>query len=295
MFKTILVPLDGSELAAKALPYAERLAKESGSQLILVRAIEAWGSGGRRHDHEGEALPHAEAGLQAIASDLSIRGITPETVVCVDEAASAIDGVARHHHADVIVMSTHGRSGLARWAYGSVAERVLRSNELPLLLVSAHSKRDWGLPSLGPVLVPLDGSPLAEEALAPAVALAGTLRTGVMLLQVVEPPNAAVYGAAPGAVFPLGELDQWLDDAKAYLRGVAERYSTEQITVNGETLIGYAAAAIAEVAAQQNAAAIAITTHGRTGLARLALGSVTLGVVQRVAAPILVVRSHHTP
>ncbi len=293
MFKTVLVPLDGSPLAAKALPYAERLAKESEAKLILVRAVEPWGTtGGRRHEHDGDALPRAEADLQSLATELSNRGIKSETHVCVDEPASAIDGVARRTQADVIVMSTHGRGGLARWAYGSVAERVLRSSELPLLLVSAHSQRDWAVPSVGPVVVPLDGSPLAEEALAPAEGLAAILGTGLLLLQVVEPPTAAFYGAAPGAVFPLGDLDQWLEEAKKYLHGVADRYETGPIPVRAEALIGYAAAGVAEVAAHHNAAAIAITTHGRTGLARLALGSVTLGVVQRVEAPILVVRSH---
>src|SRR5579862_4158811 len=119
MLKNIVVPLDGSQLAAKALPYASVLALRTSGRLDLVRAVDIRTSS----LHEGiqkelDLRPEAESELMAAAADLRAQGLEVGSHVYVGEAAKAIELAADTLGADLIVMSTHGRSGLARWAYG---------------------------------------------------------------------------------------------------------------------------------------------------------------------------------
>jgi nucleotide-binding universal stress UspA family protein len=286
MFKTILVPLDGSPLAAKALPYAKFLARKAGGHLALVRAVDS-----RAQEKELGLRPEAEADLSAVAADVRAQGLEVESHVYMGEAAKAIELAADSVAADIIVMSTHGRSGLARWAYGSVAERVLRLGTWPVVLIPAHYEQALDLERPGTIVVPLDGSDLAEQALEPAAELAHLIGGGSLtLLQVIEPPNVAYAGAELNGFYPIMDNDAWIEGAKPYLDGVAHRPVAAGLSVSAETLIGYPAATIADLAARKNAAAIVMASHGRTGFARAVLGSVAAGVVQRATVPTLIVR-----
>ena len=290
MFKTILVPLDGSELAEKALPYAKLLAQKSSGRIELVRAVEVHAA----MPHDGiektlEARQLAATELAAIAAELRRDG--PETAEHVydGEPVKAIELAAEASGADCIVMATHGRSGLARWAFGSVAERVLRLGGLPVLMIPAHPEGILQGDGSGTVMVPLDGSPLAEEALEAAKDLAHLVGASLTLIQVIEPPNMA-YAAESMGYYPIIDLDACVADAKPYLVGVAARLAPEALEVNIEAVVGYAAATIVKLAAAKQATFIVMASHGRTGLARAILGSVAMGVVQRSAIPTLIVR-----
>ena len=148
MFSRLLVPLDGSELAEKALAYAAYIAREVGAELRLFRVV----TRPAPPLSDGEMVIIADTGptvaeesanarqyLQMTAERLRETGIRVDYAIEVGDAATAIVEYAREQSVDLIVMSTHGRSGLGRWVYGSVADRVLRSSAQPVLLVRASS------------------------------------------------------------------------------------------------------------------------------------------------------------
>jgi nucleotide-binding universal stress UspA family protein len=321
MYRTILVPLDGSELAERALPYAAVLAWGSGAHLALVRVAHeeprtdapegttlAWATGtqplierttGRggatAPEDDGGAAPGPAEYLEGAAAGLAF----PQTAVAVASGppAAAILAEARGRGADLVVMATHGRTGLGRALYGSVADAVLRHADRPVLLVPTTAPP--GPPADGPrrVLVALDGSPFAEAALRPAQDLAQALGAGLLLLRVVGPPGAA-FGGTLGEVpsDPEGELAE----ARAYLDAVTGRLPAPPEPGRGagperRILPGAPAQTIAAVAGQEEVTAIAMATHGRSGLARAVLGSVAAEVLHRTSVPVLLVRPRAAP
>jgi nucleotide-binding universal stress UspA family protein len=283
MLSTILVPLDGSAFAERALPYATTLARAAHARLLLLRAVLAHPLPGTDPAHaQLTAVQHAEAALTAVAERLRRDGLPVDTAVYYDEAATAIADAAHYRHADLIVMSTHGRTGLGRWLYGSVADRVLRRAEVPLLLIPATCERGWSAEGALRVLVPLDGSALAEEALA-------TGREMVLLLvQVVEPPAPIVADGA--SYIPPFDEDTAVALATQYLKRLADSLLARVRTVEIHTAVGEPAACIAQAARQYEADVVAMATHGHGGLARLVLGSVATGVLARASTPLLLVR-----
>jgi nucleotide-binding universal stress UspA family protein len=205
--------------------------------------------------------------------------------------AAALLESAREWVADVIVMATHGRSGLGRWLYGSVADDVLRHAAVPVLLVPAAGAGEavWAPDTAHRVLVPLDGSALAEEAVPPALELAAALGADLHLLRVIETLTAAyAEGYASTALDTTGALDE----ARAYLDGVAAPLRARGLTVDAgvAAVDGPALTGLAAAARVRPAPAIASATLGRGGLARLVLGSVATGTLQRANVPLLLVR-----
>jgi nucleotide-binding universal stress UspA family protein len=287
MPKTFLVPLDGSALAERALPYAVRLAQRTGAEIALLRAVLAHTFPGTDPtEAEVKVTQEAEAALEQVAARLRAQGIAASVHVYYDTATSAIVDAMRAQHADLVIMSTHGRSGLGRWLYGSVAEHVLQHATAPVLLVPARCRREWGDPTSGPVVVGLDGSPLAEAALAPAAQLAAWLDSPLVLAQVVEPVVPVVTDGA--AYVPPFDEEAELAAARAYLaRLVADpRLGGRPAEVVAAT--GEPARTLVQLADERHAAALALATHGRTGLARLVLGSVAVAVLQRADVPLLI-------
>jgi nucleotide-binding universal stress UspA family protein len=204
------------------------------------------------------------------------------------EIGIVIAEAVRDRQADLVVMSTHGRGGLGRWIYGSVADQVLRTSDVPVLLISAADERPW--PGQAPfrIVVPLDGSSVAEEALDPVVELAKALEGELVLLRVVEPPNYGLeLGESPKFSF---QPDVELAVAKEYLAQVADRLTQTGSAVESRAVVGSAPETIASIAREENAHLIAMATHGRSGLARVVLGSVATGTLQRASLPMLLVR-----
>jgi nucleotide-binding universal stress UspA family protein len=274
---TILVPLDGSPLGARALPYAAHLAKAARGRLVLVRAAQ-----------EAPDEQEGERELTGAAESLLGRDVPVETQVRRGAPAEVILEAAGAWEAGCIAMSTHGRSGLGRVIYGSVADAVLRRAKVPVLLVSAHCERRWGDRPPERVLVPLDGSELGETALEPAQVLASALGAGLLLVQILPLPVAG-YGY-PTPYFDPSTFDAQLEGAKTYLEGVAGRLRAAGRDVAVESELGSPATGIARLAQERDVDAIAMATHGRTGLARVVLGNTATGVVQLATTPILVER-----
>jgi nucleotide-binding universal stress UspA family protein len=290
----VLVPLDGSELAERALPYALELARATHGRLLLVRAVLA-----NAYEGEGGAArrvplyPRVQVELEAVAERLRAAGVDVQTHVAFGiAAADSILAAAAEHGADLVVMSTHGRGGLGRFLYGSVADEVLRRGDVPVLLVSAGCEGAWPSGATLRVLVPLDGSDLSQRALEPLADLARALPLELILARAVPMPAVpmAMFGDEtnytvalapdPGAAAAAARAE--LEDEAARLAG---RLDVADLRVEQ----GRPAATIAALAREEGAHLIAMSTHGRGGLSRLVMGSVATGTLQHATVPLLLV------
>jgi nucleotide-binding universal stress UspA family protein len=274
MYTRLLVPLDGSALAETALPYAEALAALTGGTLYLVRAAPP--------DEQAAALAY----LQQVAQRLQAQGMSVEPRVLTGPAAEAIAYEALRCQADLMVLATHGRTGIARWVLGSVADALLHQIATPCLLVRPGQRRWEGRPRR--VLVPLDGSELAERALEPATALAAP--EGELLLYQVLPPAAATAADLEHDPTWSEILEEIRAEVLRYLERVAERLRTAGYRVRTATDYGEPAACIADCARREEADLIVLSSHGRSGLARWLLGSVADALVRRAPVPLLLLR-----
>ena len=340
MFSRILVPLDGSAQAERALPVAARIARASGAHLLLVRAVTLPVSFGLAYE-EGRVQWHlmrdesatAQDYLSTIARSDTLAALPVETFVAMGAAASVILDVSAEREIDLVVLTSHGQSGVLRWMMGSVAGHVVHDSLAPVLVLRAtdegessaeresggESERQGGGGTEGPlplrVLVPMDGSPLAETALAPAAALgralSGSRPVAVMLLMVVTPYEELATNTPTTLL---------VDSAQGYLDRVVQRLRAEwhdavdagqlaitaSIAVQRDVASAILAAAAGGVETEETGAAgvgaagraeapagcdlVALTTHGRSGIARWALGSVTERLLHTASAPLLVVR-----
>jgi nucleotide-binding universal stress UspA family protein len=282
MFSTILLPLDGSPLAEQALPHAEWVAQRLGARIVLTRVLPIVTSTGEIDDLGAAASGRAY--LDQIAAGLSEHGLDCQSELPAGHPATEILDQARTSGADLIVMATHGRSGPGRWLYGSVADAVLRDSPIPVLLVPPHVTAPPPIDQSLTILVPLDGSPLGEAALEPACELAHRLRAELLLVQIVPWPPL-VYG--DGTALMVLDPEQMLGAARDYLAGIAARLQpTLEHTIRVRAELGRPTpASIAGIADAEHADLIAMSTHGRSGLARLVLGSVASGTLQRANVP----------
>ena len=283
MFARILVPLDGSRRSERALPYAASMAKVFGSELALIHDETV----GLRGD-DVPASADTPGRITDLVQALQNMGLGVWKGVVRGPAAEAILGAADDAHADLIVMSTHGRSGLGRWLYGSVADEVLRHTTLPIVLISAACERHWSIEGPFRLLVPLDGSPFAEAALELAGEVADALHAELMLVRVVEPADG--FAVLDTSSLP-AHSQRELDEAQVYLDGISTSPSMAGRTTIGHIAAGDPAAKIAAIARDEDVDLIVMATHGSGGLTRLTMGSVATSVLQRAATPLLLVRS----
>ena len=197
--------------------------------------------------------------------------------------AGAIVDTALSEQVDLIVMSTHGYSGLTRWVLGSVTEKVLRSAPCPVLAVRAarHPQK---------VLITLDGSPLSERAIEPGLAVAQSLNAAMTLLRVV--PRVSIDGKLDKHERGLSRRMQedLIEEAKDYLRGRSEAAARSGVMIKSEVRIGSPADIILEHIETYGTDLIVMATHGRTGLKRWVYGSVTAKVLRSVNCSMLVIR-----
>ena len=283
MFTRILVPLDGSVRSERALPYAAGLAKAFGGELVLIHDETI-----RLQGDDAPAAANTIGRITDLVRALEEMGLRVRLRVVHGAAAGAILRAADDEHADVIVMSTHGRGGLGRWLYGSIADDVLRHTTLPIVLISAACERSWSIEGPFRLLVPLDGSTLSEAALELAGEVAETLRAELVLLRVVEPADGF---AALGLSYLPARSQAVLDEAEAYLDGISTSPSIAGRATTRLIAAGDPAAKIADIAHDQDVDLIVMSTHGGGGLTRLTMGSVATAVLHRSSTPMLLVRS----
>ncbi len=307
MFRTILVPVDGAELAERALPYATAVARPVDGHVILLRAEPlVWqersprdGTSATRADPSGHAWlspadPGARMTLEAAAARVQADGVTAE----VDfqrylrgeaRTANVILAAVHERQADLMVVATHGRSGFARWYYGSVADGIVRGADIPVILVPATVERRWPDDRAPRILVPLDGSPLAEEILDPIGRLARQIGAELILVRVVDGLQLGViHASSPYTARSL--LTSELVEARGYLAHIVDRARANGLRVTSRAVAGSPSTAIAKVAHEEVADLIGMVTQGRGGLGRLVMGSVADATLQETSVPVLLVR-----
>jgi nucleotide-binding universal stress UspA family protein len=293
MYERILVPLDGSAAAERALDYVELLPSHrvrllqvepnTEGPLLAVPADWEGGQAGR------EAA--AQAYLERVGARLRRQGRIFETAFAMGDPTDWI--IAFAGAADLIVMTTHGRGAGARAMFGSVADRVARFAPIPTLLVRGGDRPVAG-PPVARVVVPLDGSALAEQALPVATAVAGDLGVPVHLLRVldVDALRATVQAGIHAAAAYARSEEAVLRHTKAYLTERAQQLRNRDVSATAEVLIGHPAVTLLEAIGPDDL--VVMTTHGRGGVRRWMLGSVADKLVREAAAPVLLVRASPT-
>lgn len=272
----VLVPLDGSTLAEAILPAVERLARDHEAEVILLEVLEGQGT----REAELDAERQVGGYLERMVDSLRRRGLRRvRASVWYGDADQAIANAATRERADLIAMSTHGRSGLDWLRFGSVAEGVVRRAPVPVLLVRGVAA--WNRGGIDRILVPLDGSEASEEVLPIVSCLAGPFDFEVQLLHVIE-ATRSLPGTLAGAT---GVHDP--ETEAAYLARVAASLEARGLRVGVTLRAGLPAEVILAVADETKSGLVAMSTHGRSGLGRLFLGSVAERVLRAVSIPML--------
>ncbi len=310
MYQKMLVPLDGSELAEVVFTYAKELVGRLDINIVLLHvstlALREFAPMRKAYVERAAEI------LQRQSRQVQRRtGIPPETKpvevrgeLAEGYPAEEILRYAEENAIDFILMATHGYSGFKRWTLGSVADKVLRVSKVPVWLVRA------GIPEQTPydrwpkttIIVPLDGSKLAESVLPHVEALGkqrGTEVVDVVLLRICEPPPIPTY-FEPGLIEPpmnwgdhvQQELARERQAAIRYLARVEKQLKDAGVRVRSEVLVGTGKAAeqIIDYANKNPFNLIVMATHGRSGLGRLVYGSVAANILHGVSSPIFLVK-----
>ena len=298
-FRRIVLPLDGSPVAERALPYAEALARLMGAPLHLVRVtdplrpgsplanllafdamtLDVWLEGERVAARE--YLDHLQVDLQPRQASVTVEHLDGPT-------ADAL--LASTQPGDLLVMATHGRGGPARWFLGSTAEAVIRRATVPVFLVRADEAAP-SQPHLGRVVVPVDGSEFAEEALPIARDLATRLGIPIHLITVIDVSGITSLDIAVAAISAESledNLIQLFTEAERDIAHACEQLGETRTQLTTDVLHGAPGLAIPN--AVHPGDLIVMTTHGRSGPARWVLGSVAEAVVRRSTVPVLLMR-----
>jgi nucleotide-binding universal stress UspA family protein len=297
MYRTILVPLDGSPLAEQALPFALAVAKRANANLRLARVHRPTPHAGREV-HAKAVAATEQAYLDSIADRLRPIGAHVSTALPEGPVAAALCQCARETGASLMVLTTHARGPVSRFWMGSTADELVRNTCVPLLV--HRPKAGAAITADGEfrfrrILVPLDGSDVAEEALGPAAEMARIMGASLTLLRVVEPVPLV---APDGLVYTPPTIDTTLMDdlskqARVYVDHVAARWQGEGLSVETDVTVNdLPTAAILDAAERHDL--VALATHGRSRVARFFLGSVADKVVRGAPCPVLVVRHPHT-
>ncbi len=315
MFRRMLVPLDGSGRAERAIPVAACLARTFGGSIVFLRVVtspiefawEALESPMRMKEAFDAERASAADYLAHIAASDELSGVTTITDVLDGIPAQVILSAVSSQQADMMVMSSHGYTGFKRWALGSVAQKVVRSSPVPVLVLREGGAELPGGTRPVRILVALDGSSLAEAALAPAAYLSAALSPpaqGILhLVRVVPLPTRFEYGQNDR----LAEARRLgMAEAKVYLQTVEQRLQagdlaslklrvTSSVLVDTDVAAGLIGTAentqeMDEMGAFNDCDAIAMTTHGRSGLERWVLGSVAERVLGATRLPLLIAR-----
>jgi nucleotide-binding universal stress UspA family protein len=237
---------------------------------------------------------HAASYLAERAKELGAAGISAETLLGDGLPAEQIIEAAEHNAVRLIAMATHGYSGLRRWALGSVADKVVHAAPCPVFLARAGAHPPTNPWSVKRILVPLDGSTIAEQALPLAIELARNTQAEIILLQVLIPLAADAPGLAPFArlvppsfAFP----DTLREQAHQQLGAVADHAGMHGLKITPVVVFGFPAEEIVDEATRHQADLIVMATHGYGGLRRWALGSVADKVLHATTTPLVLVRA----
>lgn len=295
MFKRILVPLDGSLVAERALAPAVALALAAKGELILLRVMEPVSSLAPYHviqewldnDYDPQlAYERIERYLKSVRQVHAMQDLPISLQILEGDPAQSIVRQAAAAEVDLIVMSTHGRTGFTRWMLGSITEKVLQATACPVLAVRAEA-----LPEK--ILVTLDGSALAEQVLAPALFMADAFASEMVLLRVqspVELDDIVVDNSNLSTRALKAQLgDHLYREAEVYLCCLVREKMAGQ-KVKTAVRAGPVAHSILDYADDNGVDCIAMTTHGRAGLGDWTYGSIAKKVLDGAECSLLIMR-----
>ncbi len=278
MYKKIVVPLDGSPLAEVALPYAEEVAGKMDSEIILLTVVASEEAEEyRSHYHYlGKMEDITQRQVDKYLNVQGNDGITVGTATRVGNPAEGILDYVNNGALNLIVMATHGHSGISRWAVGSVADKVVRgTSRQPLLLIRAkgahpdvRAKR-----ILKKALVPLDGSAESEAVIPFIGELAFSLEMELTLLRVIPKTNSL------------------LSITEEYLQNWTKQLEEKDITVKYEVRVGSPADCIIDLADELASDMVAMSTRGQNAINLWPLGSVAQKVLLGGNTPLLLIRA----
>jgi len=288
MWKKILVPLDGSDLAELALPYAEELANAFESEIILLHVSEPAASQ-YRHMHE--------LYVKEVANRMKtcLKKVSP--VVVSGKPADEIISYADKNKVGLIIMTSHGRSGIMSWATGSIASKLLQGAAVPLLLVRAvkpERNKAQRKVLLNRILLPLDGSEAGEAAVAYVGELMSRLGSEVILFGVVSAgQHVRSVGGLDYIHYPEEQLAMFKKETQEYLDGVHRRLKRRKgsVKVTLKVGVGDVGQEILKFAEEQGVTLIAISSHGHSGVKKWVFGSIANKVVLNSKSPVLVVKA----
>lgn len=298
MYKTLMVPLDGSDFAEEALSMARVLASRMGARIHLVHVIRPSPDMSVKSPEVDlewmtEARRGTEGYLQTLAEQIREEDGTEAEVAALDgRVVPALREYAAREGVDLVVLTTHGAGGVQRWWLGSVADGLLRTARRHLLLVRPWDEtedRPSGEPRFTKLAVPLDGSEVAEEALVPAKALAREFGAELALIRVVPSPVelTSIYGMTGVRMEGEGHRRR-SEEASTYLEkmvaGMGDVRATALVREGDEPGTG-----VVDAAREAGADLLVLSTRGRGGVARAVLGSVADKVIRSTVLPCLVV------
>jgi nucleotide-binding universal stress UspA family protein len=286
-YKKLLVALDGSELSERALAYAKAIAKIKNSDVVLFTVSIT----------SAEQLDRPmKAYLELKANELKSEGIKASVAVAYGNVPDEIVGFADKNNIDLIIISTHGYSGIRRWVLGSVARKVLYGTGVHVLLVKSKSPK---LPQveLNRLLLPLDGSPFSESPIPFVEQLTKGTGAEIFLTLVCEPPLVPSYGDHP--INPTWEKHRdavWAEakqQAAEYLKKMETSLKKQGMKVKAQVLsgeLGRVAETILRAAQEEKVDLIVMATHGRSAVSRWVYGGVANRIVEQSIQPVLLIR-----
>jgi nucleotide-binding universal stress UspA family protein len=283
----IVIPLDQSQLSESAIPFGILLARTLGSDIDYLQVIDK--------DNAAKATA-AEEYLSRIV-DRFPPPAGHRSVVRTGDAAEAILEASTDANA-MVVMATHGYTGLRRMILGSVADAVVRHARVPIALIRNDDKFRLPQEGINRLLVPLDGSDRSTHALPIAIEIAGASQASLDLLHVIVPVSVGELGAGiePGYIPPEvygSMMDELETVAHEDLRAAAESCQQAGVNATMYSPVGTPADSIFHLAEETNADAIVMSTHGRGGASRVLMGSVATSIIHRSHVPVIVVPAAH--
>lgn len=295
MYRSILVPLDGSPGSEQAVALAATIALRTHATVRLVHVhlpqhiyiIGAMPILDTPADHQQRE--QEQSYLTAVASRLRDQDIEVRTSVCDGSITAALRTYAAQHAVDLVVMTTHGRSGVSQLWFGSVADQLVRALPMPILLLHPTSDipADQAPPALHHILIPLDGSELSEDCIEHALALGAMMEARYTLLHVVELPPTGYSEFSTSALSEHARAAA-SHAATSYLDQVAGRLCERAPDMHIAVTTGRPSKLIPAYAKEHDVDLIAMSTHGRSGFARWYFGSVTTSVLRTNTTPLLI-------
>jgi nucleotide-binding universal stress UspA family protein len=286
MLNRIVIPLDRSVLATTAIPFGALLARVTGAPVVVVHVVQ---------EHDDLHLIDFDEYLTNLGDQFPM--LAPYThVVRIGDPAEQILAFAGAA-GTVIVMATHGVGGVRRMLLGSVADAVVRQATVPVALIRCQDTSTPTRPTIDRLLVPLDGSELSNRALPTAIDLASRFQAELHLLRVVEPLPTDQTGYLPDAAYlSPATYTELMEDIEAAARDdlhlAAQTCRDAGVEPSEHIIVSTPMDGILRIATSIAANAIVIATHGRSGVRRAVLGSVTTGLVQTCAIPLIVIPVH---